>query len=313
MPKAQVNGIELAYETFGEGEPIVLIMGIGGQMVLWDEHFCRALAARGFKVIRFDNRDVGESSRLDHLGVEHPRDVLIKRLLGRPIRPPYTLDDMADDTAGLIEHLGYSSAHVVGMSLGGMVAQCLALKHPDRVRSLTLIMTNPGELWANIPKLSAYMALTAKVGKTKEAAIARQIKMFKTIGSTIHNTPEERVAEIAALHFERGVYPKGFARQYAALLGSPSRLRRLHTLRVPTVVIHGAEDPLVPPIGGRLLAAFIPGASFALIRGMGHDLGPSVWPFVIDEIVLNSKRPRLTSGKWPALRALFTRPITVSH
>jgi pimeloyl-ACP methyl ester carboxylesterase len=307
MPKVQVNGVELAYETFGEGEPLVLIMGIGGQMLLWDEQFCRDLAARGYRVVRFDNRDVGESSRLDHLGFQHPRDVLKRRLLGRQVRPEYTLDDMADDTAGLIAALGLGSAHVVGMSMGGMIAQCLGLRHPTKVRSLTLIMTNPGELWANIPTPSAYAALTERSGKTREESQARQVRMFKRIGSTIHNTPEDRVAEIAGLTFDRGVYPRGFARHYAAIIGAESRLRRLTKLRVPTLVVHGAEDPLVPPIGGRLLAAAIPGAEFMLIRGMGHDLGPSCWRHVIDGIVANGKRSAASLPEKPRLSAFFKR------
>jgi pimeloyl-ACP methyl ester carboxylesterase len=146
MPNLRANGINLHYESFGEGEPLLLIMGIGAQMIQWDEDFCRALSTEGFRVIRFDNRDVGQSEILDHLGTPDINKLMLQRALGRPIRAPYTLDDMADDTAGLLDALGIDSAHVVGMSLGGMVAQCLALKHPRRVRSLCIIMSAPGEL-----------------------------------------------------------------------------------------------------------------------------------------------------------------------
>jgi pimeloyl-ACP methyl ester carboxylesterase len=311
MEKAPVNGIELAYETFGEGEPLVLVMGIGMQMVMWDEQFCRGLAVRGFKVIRFDNRDVGQSTKLDHLGFQRPKELLKRRLLRRPVRAEYTLDDMAGDTAALIEHLGFSSAHVVGMSLGGMVAQCLALNHPEKVRSLTLVMTNPGEIWANFPKLRAVSALFGKPGKTPAGALERAISGFRAIGGSLHNTPRERVIRLAGQQFQRGIYPRGFARQFAAIMAAPSRLRRLRELRVPTLVVHGADDPLIPPLGGRLLAAAIPGAKLVLIRGMGHDMGPSVWRYVIERIAENSQRDVRLTGTRPALGALFQPPTSL--
>jgi pimeloyl-ACP methyl ester carboxylesterase len=312
MPKAQVNGIEIAYETFGEGEPVLLIMGIGGQMVMWDEQFCRDLAARGFQVTRFDNRDVGESTRLEHLRALRMNEVLKRRLLGQPVGEAYTLYDMADDAAALIRALGHESAHVVGMSLGGMVAQCLAIKHPERVRSLNLIMTTPGELWATIPTRRGYVALSEKPGKTRDQAIERALRMFGRIGGTRHNSPASLIAKMAGLQFDRGSYPPGFARQYAAVVAAEGRLRRLAKLRVPTLVVHGSEDPLVRPIGGRLIAAAIPGARFELIEGMGHDLGPSIWPYLIDGIVANSRRSRANLPQKPSLEPLWTRPISVS-
>lgn len=311
MPKAQVNGIELAYETFGTGEPVVLIMGIGAPMVFWDESFCRDLAGRGFAVTRFDNRDVGHSSWLEHLGVHGMNDLLKQRLLGRRVSAAYTLDDMAKDTALLIEALGHSSAHVIGMSLGGMVAQCLALNHPERVRSLTLVMTTPGELWANVPTLRAYSALTSKPGRTREAAIARQITMFEKVGGTRHNSPVNLVSKMAGLHFDRGVYPKGFMRQYAAVLAAPGRLRKLARLRVPTLVVHGSEDPLVRPLGGRLIAAAVPGAKFCLVQGMGHDLGPTIWPFLIERFVENTRRDSASLPSAPSLGSLWASPVAV--
>lgn len=290
MPSAKVNGVELAYETFGTGEPVVLIMGIGAQMVMWDEAFCLDLAARGFAVTRFDNRDVGASTRLDQLPVQPMEEVLKRRFTGRPVGEAYSLDDMATDTAGLIEALGHRSAHVVGMSLGGMVAQCLALNHPEKVRSLNLIMTTPGELWANVPTLRAYSALTEKPGKTRQAAIERHVKMFAKITGGKHSSPRALVEKMAALQFDRGLNPRGFARQFAAVISASGRLPRLKDLRVPTHIIHGSEDPLVRPIGGRLLAATIPGARFDLVDGMGHDIGPSIWPFLIERIHRNSRR-----------------------
>jgi pimeloyl-ACP methyl ester carboxylesterase len=312
MPKAKVNGIELAYETFGAGEPILLIMGIGGQMVMWDERFCRDLAARGFEVTRFDNRDVGESTRLEHLPALRMNEVLKRRLLGQPVGEAYTLYDMADDVAGLIQALGHDSAHVLGMSLGGMVAQCLAIKHPERVRSLNLVMTTPGELWANVPTRKAYKALSEKPGKTREQAIERAQRMFKGIGGSRHNSPAELIAKMAGLQFDRGSYPRGFARQYAAVLSAPGRLSRLRKLRVPTLVVHGSEDPLVRPLGGRLIAAAIPGARFELVEGMGHDLGPSIWPFLIEQVAENARRSRSSLPEKASLEPLWARPTAVA-
>jgi pimeloyl-ACP methyl ester carboxylesterase len=227
------------------------------------------------------------------------------------VEAPYTLDDMADDTAQLIAALGHSSAHVMGMSLGGMVAQCLAIRHPERVRSLTLIMTTPGELWANVPTITAYSALTGKPGRTRDAAIARQIDVFRMIGGSRHGSPASLVSKIAGLQFDRGPYPRGFMRQFAAVLAAPGRLRNLARLRVPTLVVHGSEDPLVRPIGGRLIAAAVPGAKLCLVEGMGHDFGPSLWPFVIDRFEENSRRPAGSLPSAPSLKSMWTLPVTV--
>ena len=311
MPKAQVNGIELAYETFGKGEPVLLIMGIGAQMVFWDESFCRDLAARGFEVTRFDNRDVGHSSRLEHLGVQGMAEVIKQRVLGRRVQAAYTLEDMAKDTAQLIEALGHSSAHVIGMSLGGMVAQCLALNHPERVRSLTLVMTTPGELWANVPTYRAYSALTIKPGRTREAAIARQVEVFARIGGSRHRTPADLISKMTGLHFDRGAYPKGFMRQFAAVMAAPGRLRKLARLRIPTLVVHGTEDPLVRPLGGRLIAAVVPGATLCLVKGMGHDLGPSIWPYLIERFSENARRDAASLPGAPSLKHLWGLPVAV--
>ena len=214
MPKARANGIELHYESFGDGEPLILIMGIGAQMIQWDEDFCRLLAGRGFRVIRFDNRDVGESQILNQLGTPDPRLVLLRGSLGLPVHPPYTLDDMADDTAGLLDALQIRAAHVVGMSLGGMIAQCLALRHPARVQSLGILMSAPGDVLASLPALGALRALTAGgTGNGEQGAIQYQLQLFRVISADPHRTPEARLREIAALHYRRGAHPRGFARQ----------------------------------------------------------------------------------------------------
>jgi pimeloyl-ACP methyl ester carboxylesterase len=307
MPKVRVNGdVELAYESFGEGEPLLLIMGIGAQRVLWDEAFCQQLAARGFRVIRFDNRDVGESTRLDKLPVPNVRKVLARRLLGRKVEAPYSLDDMANDTIGLMDALGIDRAHLVGLSLGGMVAQCAALLHPTRVRSLVIFMSAPGEVWAAMPTLAAARALTAQPPRSREGAVEHALKLWRTIGAAPHNTPEERLRELSGQQFDRGVSPRGFARQFAAILAAPPRTRKLSKLRVPTAVIHGLNDPLIPHLAGRLIASQIPGARLTVIKGMGHDLGPSAWPYAIDTIVENAHRTLRSDAKplgtWKALR-----------
>jgi pimeloyl-ACP methyl ester carboxylesterase len=314
MSTLRANGIELKYESFGEGEPLLLIMGIGGQMIMWPEPFCEELARCGYRVIRFDNRDVGESQKVDHLGHADAGRILTARLLGQRSVAPYTLSDMAADTAGLIEALGYQSAHVVGMSLGGMVSQCLALEHPARVRSLCVIMSTPGELLLSAPTPSAYKALTYRPRKKGvEASVEYQRQFFERVGGAAHRTPDALLSELAARHHARGYHPPGFMRQFGAILGSPGRLHRLHSLRVPTLVVHGDSDPLVRPVAGRLLASQIPGAELQIIEGMGHDLSPSTWPFIISRIAANARRG-LSGHERPmgVLKAL-TQPATRIH
>jgi pimeloyl-ACP methyl ester carboxylesterase len=314
MPKVQSNGITLHYESFGEGEPLLLIMGIGAQMIHWDEDFCRALSTHGYRVIRFDNRDVGESEVLDRLGTPKINRAILRRVLGRPVRAPYTLDDMADDTAGLLDALGISSAHIVGMSLGGMIAQCIALRHPSRVRSLCIIMSAPGNLWAGVPLPKAFSALTHRSDNSGEqGAIDYQINLFRVVSAAPHRTPEARLSELAALHYRRGAHPRGFARQFAAILASEGRLRKLSRVRAPTLVIHGERDPLILHWAGRLVAARIPGARLEVIENMGHDLGPTLWPHVIDAIGENAQRKVSgTARAMGILRALRMRPIEVA-
>jgi pimeloyl-ACP methyl ester carboxylesterase len=292
MPKVRVNqDVELFYEEFGEGEPLLLIMGIGAQMIIWEEEFCRSLAAQGFRVIRFDNRDVGMSTRLEKLGVPDMNRMLLARLRGKPAKPPYTLDDMANDTFGLMDALGIDKAHVVGLSLGGMIAQCMGLLRPERVKSLAIIMSAPGEVFAAIPTPSALRALMTRPRElSRDGIVAHFIKTWGLFGASPHRTSAERLRVLGGLSFDRGINPKGFARQFAAIMGAPSRIKPLRSLRVPTVVIHGAEDPLIPVHAGRIIAAQIPGARLAVIAGMGHDLGPSAWPFAIRQISDNARR-----------------------
>lgn len=314
MPKVRVSqDVELFYESFGEGEPLLLIMGIGAQMVIWEDEFCRSLAARGFRVIRFDNRDVGLSTRLDSRRPPNMQHVLRDRLLGRPITTAYTLDDMANDTFGLMDALGIESAHVVGLSLGGMIAQCMALARPERVRSLGILMSAPGEFWAAIPRWSAFKTMINRPKDlSREGMITHFVKSWTVLGATPHRTPTARLRELAAISFDRGISGRGFARQFGAIMAAPPRTRRLRELRVPTLVIHGAADPLIPNLAGRIIAAQIPGARLSIVEGLGHDLGPSAWKFTIDALERNAQR-RLGGYERPLglVRALTMRPVHV--
>lgn len=309
MPKIRVNdGVELMYESFGEGEPLLLIMGIGAQMVVWDEEFCRLLSERGFRVIRFDNRDVGESTRLDGLGTPDVRRALLRRFTGRRVRAPYTLDDMADDTIGLMNALGLERAHLVGLSLGGMIAQCAALRHPERVSSLAIMMSGPGELWASLPTLGALRALTSRPPRSREGAIEHFVKVWGAIGLAHHRTPEESLRKLATASYDRGMSPRGFARQFAAIMAAPPRTRALSRLRVPTVVIHGANDPLIPPLAGRVTASRIPGARLVIIEGLAHDLGPTAWEYAIEALTENAQRKLPPKPKPLGIVRALTQP-----
>ena len=284
MARAAVGDLELEYESMGEGEPLVLIMGIGAQMVWWPDDLCHGLVRRGFRVIRFDNREVGLSSRLDHLPVPPIKRALIDFFLGRSVSAPYTLVDMADDVAGLLDHLGLDSAHVFGASLGGMVAQTLAICHPSRVRTLTSIMSSPGGRRYSIARPRAAATLLRKPPRNEQEAIDNHLTFLRICGSPGFPLDEEAARERAALSYRRSVYPPGFARQMAAVLATGDRTGALQFVRAPTLVIHGAADPLILPHAGRATARAIPGAELLMIDGLGHDLPEGVWPTLIDAI-----------------------------
>ena len=284
---APANGIELCYQEMGDpdGEPLVLIMGLATQMIAWNEEFCGMLAERGFRVVRFDNRDIGRSSRVRDAGVPNVLDMMIGRG-----EPPYRLRDMAADTVGLMDHLGIESAHVVGASMGGMIAQCTAIGHPDRVRSLCSIMSTTGSRRVGHPSYRTFGLLLGKPPREREAAIERAVRTFKTIGSPGYPFEEERIRKIAALSFDRGHSQAGIARQLHAITASGDRTPRLRKLEVPTVVIHGKNDVLVNPSGGRATASAIPGARLKMIDGMGHDMPRALWPTFVEEIACNAAR-----------------------
>jgi pimeloyl-ACP methyl ester carboxylesterase len=284
---APANGIELCYQEMGDpdGAPLVLIMGLATQMIAWDEEFCRMLAERGFRVVRFDNRDIGRSTKVSGAGLPN----VLGLVVGRG-EPAYRLRDMADDAVGLMDHLGIESAHVVGASMGGMIAQCTAIGHPDRVRSLTSIMSTTGSRRVGHPSYKTFGLLLAKPPREREAAIERVIKTFKTIGSPGYPFDEERIRAIANRSFDRGHSQAGIARQLHAITASGDRTPHLRKLDLPTVVIHGKSDVLVNPSGARATARAIPAARLKLIDGMGHDLPHALWPTIVEEISCNAAR-----------------------
>jgi pimeloyl-ACP methyl ester carboxylesterase len=288
---AHANGIDICYEIFGDAkaEPMFLIMGLGAQMVLWDDAFCEQLAERGFRVIRFDNRDIGQSSKLTGGKKLTPFELLKLRLFKIPVAAPYKIYDMAVDTIALMDVLGIRSAHLVGASMGGMIAQEIAITFPERVRSLTSIMSTTGNPKVPPPTREAAAMLMAPPPKTREEYIARFQQTWKIL--RVGRFPEDEALDPAraARCFSRGLNPAGVGRQLRAILASGSRKARLAQVKAPTLVIHGTVDPLVRPEGGKDTAASIPGARLMMVEGMGHALPIRMWPQVIDAIVTHAK------------------------
>ncbi len=290
--RAQVGGgVELAYEEQGEGPAMLLVMGIGAQGIFWDDRLCARLVERGFRVIRFDNRDVGASSCLDHLPAPKSWPLLVRRVAGLPIDAPYDLSDMARDLVGLLDHLGIAKAHVVGVSMGGMIGQHLAIEHPTRIASLTSIMSSPGSRrWALTTRPAALRALLGRRPRTADETAEHLVRVFRTLGGSRFDPDDEALRTLGRAAFERGQSPRGFLRQLGAILKSGDRTRALASVRVPTTVIHGSEDPLIPVGAGRATARAIPGARLHVIQGMGHHLPPSVWDRIVPTIVATAAR-----------------------
>ncbi|HEU5332823.1 MAG TPA: alpha/beta hydrolase [Actinocrinis sp.] len=288
MPRAKADGVELEYDSFGDpaDPPLLLIMGLATQMIGWPEGFCELLAGRGFHVTRFDNRDIGLSTQLD--GV--PKPDLMAIMGGDPATAPYLLEDMARDVVALLDTLDAARAHVVGISMGGMIAQELAIRHPERVLSLCSIMSTTGDRSVGQPSQEALTAILLPPGTDRESAIERGVTVLKVISSPGYPPTEQWMRDKTAAAYDRAFHPEGGARQFAAIVASPDRTEGLRALTLPTVVIHGEDDRLVDVSGGKATAAAVPDAELVLLPGLGHDLPEALWPVFADAIARNAAR-----------------------
>jgi pimeloyl-ACP methyl ester carboxylesterase len=279
---ARVGGISLCYETFGSAHcpPMLLVMGLGSQMILWDDDFCRRLAAEGFWVVRFDNRDVGRSTILREAGVPKQWQLAVRDSRAAA----YSLQDMAGDAVGLMDQLGVGAAHVVGVSMGGMIAQVMAIRYPERILSLVSIMSTTGNRRVGQPLPRVALRMLRSAPREREAYIESHLETYRTIGTRGVDFDEAGKRARAALSFDRGLHPSGSARQMAAIVTATDRTKSLSDVRVPTSVIHGDRDPLVNVSGGRATAKAIPGARLIEIPGMGHDMPREHWPQIISAI-----------------------------
>jgi proline iminopeptidase len=287
MPTVEANGLALAYELQGDpaASPLVLVMGLGMPLVFWPDAFVDGLVAGGFRVVRFDNRDCGHSEKLPRGPRPNLPLAIGRSLLRLKVRAPYTLDDMARDVAGLLDALGIARAHMVGVSMGGMIAQVMAARHPDRVKSITSIMASSGNPRVSLGKPAALRALLRRPDpRDSEAVIAHIIALFGVIGSPGFATDPGLLRGMCERVVRRGYYPAGTARQLLAILATGDRRGELARIRTPTLVIHGTLDPLLPIAAGRDTARHIPGAAIVEIEGMGHDLPPALTPRIVDAI-----------------------------
>jgi pimeloyl-ACP methyl ester carboxylesterase len=289
MPRARVStGIELEYDAFGEPEApaLVLVMGFSMQMTAWDPRFCEALAARGYRVVRFDNRDVGKSTKMIHAGFPD----FARAMAGDRSAAPYAVEDMADDLAALVVALGVPAAHIVGVSMGGFIVQEAAIRHPGRVLSVTSIMSSTGERAVGRGRPDALGVIMAPLPPDRQSAIDHAVLVWRVIGSPTLPFDEAHIRRRAADAWDRDHDAAGIARQAAAILTQRDRTADLGRVRVPVTVVHGAEDPLIHLSGGEATARAIPGARLVVVPGMGHDLHEAVWPTLIDAIVDNARR-----------------------
>jgi pimeloyl-ACP methyl ester carboxylesterase len=288
---APANGIEITYQTFGDASDptLLLVMGLGAQLIHWPEEFCELLVARGFHVVRYDNRDVGHSTKLD----DAPVPDLMALAAGDAGAASYTLDDMADDAVGLLDHLGIDAAHVAGASMGGMIAQTLAIRHPQRVLSICSIMSTTGNPDVGQARPEALAVLMTPVPEDRDGYIEFHLKAFKAIGSPGFPFDEEFLRWRGGATFDRSMYPAGFRRQLAAIIASGDRTQALGQISAPTLIIHGSDDPLITVSGGEATARAIPGARLVVIPGMGHDLPRGAWTDIIDAITANAERAKL--------------------
>ena len=295
MPRAAVNDVELEYETFGDSgdPPLLLVMGLGAQMISWDEDFCEALVGRGFYVIRFDNRDVGLSTKVDAPEIDVVATAL-GALSGEPVHAPYLLSDMATDAWGLLDAIGVQRAHIVGASMGGMIVQQMAIQHPERTLSLTSIMSMTGEPGYGEPKPEVVQLLIETPPSEREAYIEHSVEGSRLIGSPDY-FEEDRARRRATRAYDRCYYPRGVGHQLLAVLASGSRDEELRKLDLPTLVVHGTADPLVTPSGGERTAECIQGSELLMLEGMGHDMPTNFWTQIIDGVCRVAARAETTS------------------
>jgi pimeloyl-ACP methyl ester carboxylesterase len=288
MPQLNANGIGLEYDTFGDASDpaLLLVMGLGMQMIAWDPAFCQLLVDRGFHVIRFDNRDAGLSQGFE----DSPRVDMAAVMAGDHTSAPYRLWDMAADAAGLLTALGIDKAHVVGASMGGMIVQEMAIRHADQLLSVCSIMSTTGDRSVGSSTPEATAALRRPTPATREEAVEASIQRSRVIGSPSFPFDEQRIRTAAKAAYDRAVRPDGFVRQFVAVMSSGDRTEALHKVELPVQVIHGEDDPLINVTGGRATAAAIPDARLLVIPGMGHDLPPAAWPTIVDAIVDNAAR-----------------------
>jgi pimeloyl-ACP methyl ester carboxylesterase len=282
VPAKTAGGIRIVYETFGDraDPPVLLVMGLGTQLLGWRAAFCAALVERGHFVIRYDNRDIGLSTHLD----DAPRPDFPALLTGDASSAAYDLSDMADDAVALLDHLGLDAAHVVGVSLGGMIAQTLAIDHPERVLSLTSIMSTTGDRGVGGASEAAMAALLAPPAPSREEALERGVASAQVLGSPGYPVDPDEVRRHVGEAWDRDHDPAGVGRQLAAIYASGDRTTRLTGLDLPALVLHGADDALIDVSGGRATADAIPGAELVVLEGMGHDLPEALWPPVVDAI-----------------------------
>jgi pimeloyl-ACP methyl ester carboxylesterase len=287
---AEANGVQLASQEMGEpdGEPLLLIKGLAAQMLAWEEGLCALLVERGFRVVRFDNRDIGHSTILREAGMPSRFDMIT----GRRASAAYLLRAMAEDSFALMDRLGFDSAHVAGASMGGMIGQEMAIHRPERVRSLVSIMSTTGNRWTGPPTLRAWRVLLGSYPKSREDYIRRVKLTLSVTGSPRYPMGDERIAELAGAMWDRGYSVSGIVRQIHAISASGDRTQALRRLAVPTTVLHGSADPLARPAAGRATAKAIPDARLRIFEGMGHDLPEELWPDFVEEIAVNAARAR---------------------
>jgi len=292
MPRVNANNIEIEYDTLGDSssKPLLLIMGLGAQMIRWEEELLEKFVEHGFYIIRFDNRDVGLSTKFDEAGEPDLMKIYMQVAKGEQIESVYTLNDMADDAVGLLDALNIDKAHICGASMGGMIAQTVAYRHPSRVLSLTSIMSSTGNPDLPRPKPEAMKVLIQPPPTEREAIIEHGVNSLRICHGDGYPFDEERARKSVIAAYDRSNYRPGYSRQLAAILASGNRKQALASVRAPTLVIHGDADPLMTVDGGKDTADAIPGAELLIIEGMGHSLPIEVWPKVLDAITENTNK-----------------------